>query len=516
MARKWWTLLLANVAGFVLLLDVSIVNVALPAIQADLDSTLAGLQWVVDAYVLTLAALLLAAGSLADTFGRRRVFVLGLALFGLASLACAMAWSPLALGLARGAQGVGGAAMFATSLALLSREFAPRERGMAFGILGATTGAALAVGPLVGGVLSEGLDWRWIFIVNLPVVAVALPLAMTRLVESRNPAATRFDWPGVVALATFLSALVLALIQGNEAGWQSVFILGLLATSLVSLSLFIMIERRAQSPLLDLTLLREKSFVGVSVAAFALAASGFSVLLYLSLYLHNVLGHSAWETGVRFLPITGAAFVVSPVAGRLSARVPARVFIGGGLVLVSLGLALMAGLTPQSDAGDLLVGSVVVGVGMGLVNPVLLSTAMMVIPPARAGMASGFNNTCRQVGLATGIAGLGVLFQAALQNRLEDLVGVRLAEEVAGPLASGALVSTTDAAVLDAAREAFVGALDAVLWAAAGVAIAGALAAILLIQVAPAVSRRAAGQHRAANMGDERVVRSSTSAAPTV
>ena len=304
MASKWWTLLAVCLAIFMLLLDITIVNVALPEIRRDLGSSFTDLQWVVDAYALALAALLLATGSLGDLLGRRRIFVLGILLFMLASLLCGLASTPMMLNLARGLQGVGGAMMFATSLALIAQEFPPDERGTAFGLWGATTGFAVAVGPLAGGLLTEGLGWEWIFFVNIPIGLVTAAMTLARVPEGERDPSAKIDWPGVVTFSGALFCLVLALIEGNEQGWTSALVLGLLTASVVLLAAFVVIERRSAQPMLDLSLFAKPAFTGAQIVAFSLHASIFSMFLYLTLYLQNILGYSALEAGLRFLPVS--------------------------------------------------------------------------------------------------------------------------------------------------------------------------------------------------------------------
>ncbi|MEA2231615.1 MAG: hypothetical protein QOD83_1431 [Solirubrobacteraceae bacterium] len=346
MHRKWWTLLAVCLATFMLLLDITIVNVALPDIASELDASFSDLQWVIDAYALTLAALLLTAGSLADLLGRRRVFAFGLASFTIASVLCALAPNALVLILARGAQGIGGAAMFATSLALLAQEFHGRERGTAFGIWGATTGAAVAIGPLVGGALTSGFGWPSIFYLNVPIGIATLAIALKRLPESRDEDAGAVDWAGLLTFSGALFLLVFALIRGNEEGWESALIVTLFAGSALLLALFIAVERRQQRPMFDLSLFSNRTFAGASIAAFALSASMFAMFLYLTLYLQTILGHGPLETGLRFLPVTALSFVAAAVSGKLTARLPARALLGGGLALVGSGCCSCADSTP--------------------------------------------------------------------------------------------------------------------------------------------------------------------------
>ncbi|MGZ6661716.1 MAG: MFS transporter, partial [Solirubrobacteraceae bacterium] len=268
MERKWWTLLASCIAIYMLLLDVTIVNVALPSIERSLGANFSDLQWVIDAYALTLAGVLLAAGSLADKVGRRLVFMLGLAIFTASSLACGLAGDPLFLHISRAAQGIGGAMMFGTSLALIAQEFQGRERGTALGIWGATTALAVSTGPLVGGALVDALSWRWIFLVNVPIGVAGLVVARLRLRESRDPAACGVDLRGVALLCPALFLFVYALIRGNEEGWGSALIVSCFAVSVLLLVLFVVLERRTVDPLLELSLFRKPAFTGVTIAGF--------------------------------------------------------------------------------------------------------------------------------------------------------------------------------------------------------------------------------------------------------
>ncbi len=411
MDRKWWTLIAVSVALFMLLLDITVVNVALPSIQHDLHSSFADLQWVVDAYSLTLAALLLTSGALADLFGRRLVFTAGLVVFTCSSAVCGLSSTPLELNLARAAQGVGGAMMFATSLALIAQAFRGRDRGIAFGVSGGVMGAAVAVGPVIGGIITSGIGWQWIFFVNVPIGVAAVALTLTRVAESRDPNATGVDWIGLVTFSTALFLLVYALTQGNADGWGSTKILAMLIAAAVLLAAFLIAELRQTRPMLDLSLFRRPAFTGASIVAFAVASSIFAMFLYLTLYIQDVLGYDAIQAGLRFLPITLLTFIVAPLAGRLSVRVPVRLLLGGGLLLVGTGLLSMTALDASSGWTVLIPGFVLAGAGVGLINPPLASTAIGVVHHSRSGMASGINSTFRQVGIVTGIAGLGAIFE---------------------------------------------------------------------------------------------------------
>src|SRR3989440_4139100 len=470
MDRKWRALIIVCVAIFMLLLDITVVNVALPSIQKDLHTSFTDLQWVVDAYALMHATCTRNAGSLGDLLGRKRVFISAVLLFTIASALCGSASSPLFLNLARGVQGIGGAVMFAVSLAILSQEFHGRERGTAFGIWGATIGAAVAIGPLVGGALTTWAGWRWIFYVNLPIGAICVVGAFAYLHESRNEEHGGFDLPGFVTLAAGLFALVLALLPRNDWGWSSGREVGLLAGGVAALVVFVLVERRSSSPMFDVSLFRVPTFTGAQIVAFTISSAMFSQFLYLTLYLQNVLGYSPIQAGLRFLPLSLLAFVTAPIAGRLSARAPVRLLIGVGMGLVGVALLLMHGVTPSSHWTTLLPGFLVGGIGIGMVNAPLAATAVSVVEPRRAGMASGINNTFRQVGIATGIAGLGAIFQDKIRSELHGSPSAKA-------VASGVVQQSGHAA-----RAAFISGLNEILLVAAFVAFAGAVLGFALVR----------------------------------
>jgi EmrB/QacA subfamily drug resistance transporter len=496
MARRWWTLLAVTVATFMLLLDITVVNVALPSIREDLDASFTDLQWVVDAYALTLAALVLTAGSLADRLGRRRLFAIGLAIFTVASLLCALAPDPTFLNLSRALQGVGGAVMFAVSLALIAEEFpAGRARGTAMGTYGASIGVAVAIGPLVGGALTDSLGWESIFYLNVPIGVAAIAVTYLKLRESRDPNATRVDWPGVATFSGALFLLVLALVRGNEEGWGSTLIVSLLAGSALLLLAFIAVERRVREPMLPLGLFKLPAFTGVQLAAFAVSGSLFALFLYLTLYLQNYLGYSPLETGLRYLPITIAAFVVAPIAGILLSRVPARLLLSAGLALGGIGLLLMSGVDAGSEWTALLGGFLVAGVGVGLLNPVIADVAVSVVPKERSGMAAGINDTFRQVGVAVGIAVWGAIFVGRGADEVSDLTAGTPAasgdrpRELVEAASSGNLGEALAAfppqaqqTISTAAAEGFLAGFNDVILLGGAVSLAGALLALLLVR----------------------------------
>ncbi|MFJ1704673.1 MFS transporter [Kitasatospora sp. NPDC088346] len=496
MERKWWTLVAVLVATFMLLLDITVVNVALPAIRADLGASFTDLQWVFDAYALTLAALVLTAGSLADRLGRRRVFAVGLAVFSLASLLCAVAPNPTFLNLARALQGVGGAAMFAVSLALVAQEFAAgRERGTAMGMYGATIGVAVAIGPLVGGALTDWLGWESIFYVNVPIGLLTLAATYAKVRESRDPNATRVDWAGVATFSLSLFLLVLALVRGNAEGWGSALIVVLFVGSALLMGAFVLVERRVPEPMLPLGLFARGAFTGVQLAAFAVSGSLFALFLYMTLYLQNYLGYSPFQAGLRYLPVTVLSFVVAPIAGIMLSRVQARYMLGVGLGAVGAGLLLMSGIDADSDWTTLLSGFLVAGAGVGLINPVIADVAVSVVPKQQSGMAAGINDTFRQVGIAVGIAVWGAVFVGRGAAEVRDLTAGTAAAEGSRPrelveaASSGSLEQAVAAfppparaAVTAAAREGFLAGFNDVLTLGALLSFAGAVLALWLVR----------------------------------
>jgi len=486
--RKWWTLVLISIATFMLLLDITVVNVALPDIQRDLNASLSSLQWVVDAYALTLAVFLLTAGSLGDRLGRRRVFSIGFAIFTLASFLCGIAGDPTLLNLARGLQGVGGAAMFATSLALIGQEFQGKDRATAFGVWGATVGGAVAIGPLVGGLITEHLGWEWIFFVNVPIGVLAIALTEMRLANVAAQDAQRIDLPGLVAFSLGLFLLIFGLIRGNPEGWDSGVIVASLGGAVALLLAFVAIEARSAHPMLDLTLFRKPAFNGVSAVAFGLSAGMFALFLYLTIYMQGVLGYSPLETGLRFLPMTVLSFIASPIAGALSHRIPIRVLLGVGLGSVGVGLLLMHGIGVDSEWTALLAGFLIAGIGIGVANPGIGQAAIAVVPAEKAGMGSGINTTFRQIGIATGIASLGAVFQSRVASKLNELLPNApdgLAEAVSSSgthAAAGFAPPGQQHRVVEASEAAFVSGFNEILLIGAILSFVVAAAGFLLVR----------------------------------
>jgi len=446
-AERGWTLLVVCLATGVLLLNVSAPSVALADIGSDLRAGLDVLQWVVSGYSLALAATLLTAGTLADLLGRRRLFLTGLGGFAAASALCTLAPSPLALVVGRAAQGLAAAVLLSSSLALLAQDFAGPARARALGIWGATVAAAFAIGPLEGGLLTEALGWRAVFAVDVVVALVCLPVAVRHLRESRDPAARTVDWRGTLTLSAGLFLGVFALSRGDALGWGSAIVVGSFAGAALLLAAFAWIERRERHPMLDLGLFATPTFTGASLTVLVLAASSFGPFLYLTLFLLDAAGASPTAVGLRLMPLSAAAFLVSILGGRFPAWLPVRAGMSAGMLLSAVGLLAMRGIGVSTPWTQLLPGLLLVGAGLGLSNPAVTYAALGVVPTTRSGMASGVNNTFRQLGLAIGIAALGVLLPAQVD---------------------------------DAA--AFAAALDDILLAGAVLATAGAVIALLLVR----------------------------------
>jgi EmrB/QacA subfamily drug resistance transporter len=493
--RKWLPLVTVCLGTFMLLIDVTIVNVALPDMAKSLETSFESLQWVVDAYALTLAALVLGTGSIADLVGHRRAYIAGLALFAVASFVCGISPNAGALVAARAVQGVGAAAMFATTFALLNSNYGGRDRGVAYGMWGAVAGASAAVGPILGGLLTEGISWRWIFFVNLPVSVLAIALCMLVLEDAHAPVRGRVDVAGIATFTAAAGSLAYGLIRANEHGWGQPATWAWLVATPVLLAAFVVVEMRTAQPMLDLALLRNRMFVGVLIAALMLTFAAFASFTYTSIWLQSVLGLSPIQAGLTGLPLSLASFTVSAAIGRFLHGSKPGPIIGGGLLLVGLG-GVVGGLLVHGSASwpELIPGFLLIGIGVGLATPTLSSAGMAAVPMQRGGMAAGAVNTARQLGFGLGIAALGSVFSARAAHILDGR-GVPDPSGVSRALSGGqapVLLRAVPAGArsgLDSSLHA--AAVDGVQWTFAVSGVAGVLAGFAVLAL---VRPRPAGQ----------------------
>jgi MFS family permease len=485
-----WTLVVVCLASALLLFNVTAPNVALPDAGAALRADFAGLQWVLSSYALVLAGLLLAGGALADRYGRRRLFLVGLAVFGAGSVVCLVAPSAGALIAGRVVQGVGAAALFPAGLALLGAEFAGPARARAIGVWGASVAAAIALGPLLGGLLVEVWGWRALFAAAALLVVPTLVVGLRHLRESAAEAAQPIDWLGTSLLSAALFLAVLLLVRGNEWGWTGLPVLGGAALVVGLLVGFWVVEHLVAEPLIAPPLLRNPVFVGTTLVALAFAAAGFAPITYLTQYLLTAVGAGPIRAGLLVAPFAVATFVVSLAADRVVARVGTRATLAGGLLLGAAGLVLIVLFGPPSTALRLLPGLVLFGAGAGLVNPTMTVAALAAVPPDRGGMASGVNNAARQFGIAAGIAGFGAAVHAAVTAGVADrLVAVGVpapAARAAGERAADADLTGTpgvpSAALVEAYRGAYGVALDLVLLLGVAISVLGTLVVLVLVR----------------------------------
>jgi EmrB/QacA subfamily drug resistance transporter len=450
--RRWWTLAAMCFALFMVMLDNTVTNVALPSIQRTFDASLSSLEWTINAYSLSFAVLLVTGGRLGDIFGRRRVFLIGVVIFAAASATIGLAPSTGWLVASRAVQGMGAALMMPGTLSIITNAFPPTERGKAIGTWAGVSAIALAAGPLIGGWLTEDFTWRVIFLINLPVAAIAVAVTLFAAHESRDETATRrVDYPGIAALTIGLTALVLALVEGNAWGWSSPQILALLLAAAGGLIAFVVIERRSTAPIVDFDFFRSRSFIGANAVAFAVSYAMFAMLFFLALYMQNILGYSPLETGVRFLPSTLVIMVAGPIAGRLADRVGPRTPLVFGLILVTISMAWQSRIEVDTTFSFLVIPFILLGLGMGFTMSPMSTAAMNAVDRTKAGVASGTVSMTRMVGGTFGIATLG-----ALVAHLTDGAGA-------------------------AARQKYVDALNIGLTVAAGATLLAALAAWLLV-----------------------------------
>jgi EmrB/QacA subfamily drug resistance transporter len=486
--RRWWTLGAMCFALFMIMLDNTVVNVALPSIQRDLHASLSALEWTVNAYTLTFAVLLVTGGRLGDIFGRRRMFLFGVIVFALSSAAIGLTPNDTWLIIGRAIQGIGAAFMMPATLSIVTNAFPPHERGKAIGTWAGVSAMALAIGPVVGGLLTEQVSWRAIFFLNLPVAVGAVVVTLFAARESRDETVERVvDIPGIVTLTAGLTAIVLALVEGNSWGWGSTRIVGLLVGAGIALAAFVVIELLSRVPMVDFRFFRSRSFLGANLVAFVVTFSMLAMFFFLALYMQNVLGYTPLQAGVRFLPATVVIIFMGPISGRLSDRIGPRPLIVIGLVMASGALFWQSFVTTHTSFAFLAPAFALMGLGMGLIMSPMTTAAMNAVDKTKAGVASGVLSMSRMVGGTFGVAVLGALVAAVGRSKLDQLlpalpVGKR--QELADALGSGG-VPGASGQIADAVREAFVAALRDGLRVGAAVALFGAVLAFALIQRRP-------------------------------
>jgi EmrB/QacA subfamily drug resistance transporter len=484
---RWWTLGAMCFALFMLMLDNTVVNVALPSIQRDLHATLSALEWTVNAYTLTFAVLMVTGGRLGDIFGRRRMFLFGVAVFGLSSLAIGFAPTDTTLVAFRAIQGIGAAFMMPATLSIITQAFPAHQRGTAIGTWAGVSALALAIGPVVGGFLTEQVSWRAIFFINPPIALIAVAVTLFAARESRDETVSRkVDFPGIASITVGLTALVLALVEGNAWHWASGRVIGLLVVAVAALAAFVITERRSASPMVNFQFFASRTFLGTNVVAFVVSFAMLAQFFFLALYMQNILHYSPLQTGLRFLPSTLVIIVMGPLAGRLTDRVGSRVPMTVGMLVVALALGIQSRLTVHTGYGLLLPGFVLMGLGMGLVMSPMSTAAMNAVDRTKAGVASGVLSMSRMVGGTFGVAIMGALVTAIGKSKIDH----GLPHLAAGPrsaIANGLGAGVTPAGhasahVTAVVREAFVSALGTGLTIGAAVTLIGATVAFLFVR----------------------------------
>jgi EmrB/QacA subfamily drug resistance transporter len=489
--RKWLPLLTISLSTFMLLVDVTIVSVAVPSMAHALNSSFSALQWTIDIYVLVLSALLMAAGSASDRLGRRRIFLIGLAVFALSSLACGLAPNTGFLIAARGVQGVGAAAMFATNAALLGTTYTGRDRGVAFGVWGAVNGAAAAVGPILGGLLTEHISWRAIFLVNLPVAVIAFLLGVKVVTESKNTEKVGIDLPGIISFTLVSTLVVYGLIEAGDKGWGDNVTVGAFIGAAVALVVFVLVERTRREPMLDLALFRRPSFSALMLGGLVLTGAAFGNLVYVSLWAQSVLNMDPVKAGLVLTPLAGISFFAAALGGRLLHNIPPQYSIGVGLLLVGVGTLLDMMVSGTSSWTALLAGLCVTGFGTGLASPVLASAALTTAPPSRAGMASGAMNTFRQLGFALAVPVFATVLADSAKSVIKNsgqfpdpgAASVQLTGGRAGALI-GAAPAQVRGLVVHTLRDAYANGLDRIFLVSGIVALVAGTAVLLLVRPA--------------------------------
>ncbi len=483
--RRWWALAAMCFALFMIMLDNTVVNVALPSIQRGLHSSTSTLEWTVNAYTLSFAVLLVTGGRLGDLFGRRLVFLVGVIIFALASGAIGFSPSDTWLVAWRAVQGAGSALMMPATLSIITNMFPPQERGKAIGTWAGVSAMALAIGPVVGGFLVESVSWQSIFFLNLPVAVGAIVITLFAVRESRDETVERtVDVPGVLTITIGLAALVLALVEGNEWHWGSARELAMFAIAAVGLVSFAVVELRRRVPMVDFAFFRSRTFLGANIVAFIVSFAMLAMFFFMALYMQNIRGYSPLQAGLRFLPATGMIILVAPLAGRLADRLGPRPLMTIGLLAVSGALFWQSRITVSSGYGALLPGFVLMGFGMGFVMSPMSLAAMNAVEHTKAGVASGILSMNRMVGGTFGVAVLGAMVSTLGRSEIDRLLPAlapAARARLAGELGSGGVLHGVATPVVEASHRAYVYALQYGLRLGAGVALLGALLAWVLV-----------------------------------
>jgi EmrB/QacA subfamily drug resistance transporter len=478
--RKWWTLGAMCFALFMVMLDNTVVNVALPSIQRDLHAQISALEWVVNGYTLTFAVLIATGGRLGDIFGRRLMFLSGVIIFAITSATAGLAQDPAMLIGSRAVQGVGAALMMPATLSIITHAFPAAERGKAIGTWAGVSALALSIGPVVGGFFTEYVSWRAIFFINLPVAVGAVIATVFAVRESRDETVDRrVDYPGVIALTAGLTAIVLALIEGNSWGWGSTQIVSLLVGGAIGLGAFVAIELRVAAPMVEFGLFRTRQFIGSNLVAFIITFAMMGTFFFMAIYMQDILGYGALEAGIRFLPTTMVIAVIAPIAGRLADRLGPATPMSAGLAVLGVSMFMFAGIDTATTYSGLLIPFILMGIGIALVMSPMSTAAMNAVSVQKSGVASGVLQMSRMIGASVGIAATGAIFQAQLGSGFDP-----------GQLASAP----------EQARATFVDALSSAMLLAAFVVVAGLVVSLTLVRGARAKRRdsRAAAEERAA------------------
>ena len=486
--RRWWTLGAMCFALFMIMLDNTVVNVALPSIQRSLHTTTSSLEWTVNAYTLTFAVLLVTGGRLGDLFGRRRAFLFGVVVFGASSLMIGLAQSDTWLIAFRALQGVGAGFMMPATLSIITNTFPAHERGRAIGTWAGVSAMALAIGPVVGGLLVQDVSWQSIFFLNVPVAALAIVVTLFATRESRDESAVRslaeIDLPGVATLTIGLASLVLALIESNSWGWGSARVIGLFAVAAIALVAFTVIELHRRAPMVDFAFFRDRSFLGANIVAFIVSFAMLAMFFFIALYMQDILHLSPLQTGLRFLPATVLIMITGPIAGRLADRVGPRSLMTLGMLAVSFSLIWMTGITTHSSYGFLVVSFLALGVGMGLVMSPMSTAAMNAVDQSKAGVASGILSMIRMVGGTFGVAVVGAVIATLGREHLAMLlphVSAATRSSLVGALGSGTSHGSLPATIELASARTFVYSLSRAFYFTSGLALLGAVLAWVLI-----------------------------------